>query len=155
MKNVYATVFSVLCFCILVSLSSCKGKNGTGEGIEVSNPEKIFEELMGLNSSQALQICGVNVYQSDILAFLNTCFQNENRVSYTFITPHGEDWTFAKEYSQMSKDEEFVWFKTFPSGFTRWHTPSEGEYLAEGYIVTKINPQTNKTFIVRLFAKKL
>ena len=155
MKNVYTIVLSVLYFSILVGLIGCNGRNGTGEGIEVSNAENVFEELLGSNSSQALKFCSANVYQSEIIAFLNACYQDKDRVSYTFITPHGTEWTFAKEYLQMSEDEEFVWFKTFPSGFTRGHIPSAGEYLAEGYIITKTNPQTNKTCIVRLFAKKI
>jgi len=54
----------------------------------------------------------------------------------------------------MDEDEKFVWFKTFRSGFSRGHLPSAGDYFAEGYLICKTDPETNKTRIVRLFAER-
>ena len=147
--------FCAIIFTVSAILTSCDDA-GTGIGKEVNRPAELIWDILGADYSKRRELCAETVKMNEVKKFLDVCYQGEERVSITIILPNGEDaGQYSQVYASMDEDEEFVWFKTFRSGFSRGHLPSAGDYLAEGYLICKTNSKTNKTCIVRLFAERL
>jgi hypothetical protein len=147
--------FCAIIFTVSVILSGCDSM-GSGVGKEVDSPDELIWDILGAGYSERLELCAETVKMSEVKQFLDICYQGKERVSVTTISPnHNDAGRYSHVYVSMDEDEQFVWFKTFMSGFTQGHLPSAGDYLAEGYLICKTNPKTNKTCIVRLFAESL
>ena len=149
MKRIFFIRNVSLCLLLAFLITSCE-VYGTGEGKTLDTPYSFVAELLTSTFAERCKLFDQTVQMGDVKKFLDICFQKSDRVNLAIIRPNTDDaGMYTEEYMSMSEDEQFIWFKTvIKRSMDSPETP-----IAEGYLICKTNPETNKTYIVRFGAK--